>query len=187
MRHGIVAALSLVLAAYLFPGHAEAKARHHHHHVYQHHGHHHFARQGRGNHGLGAVAGLRPEFKSKIERIYAAMPASTGKFYVGNGCRSHAQQIRLHAAKPGLAARPGHSNHERCLAADIVAAGPGAMHWLHAHVAEFGLAFPLTWENWHLEPQGLTRLAHYRHHRRYASLWRMRHSYLHVRHWRSRV
>lgn len=33
--------------------------------------------------------------------------------------RSHAQQISLYARKPGLAARPGTSLHERGLAADI--------------------------------------------------------------------
>jgi hypothetical protein len=50
----------------------------------------------------------------------------------GGGFRTHAEQARLHAQKPGLAARPGHSMHEVGLARDLTY-GPGGSEWAHKH------------------------------------------------------
>lgn len=122
---------------------------------------------------LGKVAGMDSGFISKLASAFAALVE--GNCVVGSGYRSHSQQAALHRAKPGLAAQPGHSNHERGLAADLSCSG-GGLHWMHVHAAEYGLAFPMPWEPWHCEPRGLTQFAsrhrHYarRHwHRRFAT------------------
>lgn len=113
---------------------------------------------------LGNIHGLKPAFLAKLASLRAAMPAGMG-FRVGSGFRSHAQQARLHAQKPGLAARPGHSNHERGLAGDLKFYGTGASRWVHRYARQHGLRFPMAHEPWHIEPAGLTRYAKRRHHR----------------------
>lgn len=52
-------------------------------------------------------------------------------------------------------ARPGSSNHNGGVAADLRFVGEGAQEWAHANAANFGLGFPMGHEEWHIEPVGL--------------------------------
>ena len=97
---------------------------------------------------MGRVDGMNSGFVDKLRAAFAAIP--DGGCRVGSGWRSHAAQAALHRAKPGLAARPGHSNHERGLAADLSCDG-GALAWLHDHASRFALNFPMSYEPWHIE------------------------------------
>jgi LAS superfamily LD-carboxypeptidase LdcB len=62
-------------------------------------------------------------------------------------------------------APPGHSNHGKGIAADLHAYGTvldlkaggkvgAATKWAHANAGKFGLHFPLSNEDWHIEPKG---------------------------------
>lgn len=51
-------------------------------------------------------------------------------------------------------ARPGHSNHEKGLAADLAYADAAAKAWVHQHAKEYGLQFPMANEDWHIELLG---------------------------------
>lgn len=117
---------------------------------------------------IGNTVGMNADFVHNLQAAFASIPS--GSCRVGSGFRSHAEQAALHRQKPGLAAAPGHSNHERGLAADLACHG-GALAWLHAHARSFGLTFPMSYEAWHIEPIGATRFAshhrlHYAHHYR---------------------
>ena len=120
---------------------------------------------------IGNVSGMNAAFVAKLRAAFAAIPGGTCR--VGSGFRSHSEQARLYRAKPGLAARPGHSNHERGLAADL-SCNHGALAWLHRNASRFGLRFPMSYESWHIEPEGATRLAS-RHGGRHARHVAMRH------------
>jgi LAS superfamily LD-carboxypeptidase LdcB len=71
-----------------------------------------------------------------------------------SGFRTRAEQAALHRLKPHLAAPPGHSNHERGLAADLGFASDAARRAAHGRAASCGLEFPMSWEPWHVEPAG---------------------------------
>lgn len=56
----------------------------------------------------------------RVRKALAAWEAEGGKPVVlTDGYRSHAQQVDLYQRKPGLAAKPGSSYHERGLAIDV--------------------------------------------------------------------
>jgi LAS superfamily LD-carboxypeptidase LdcB len=108
------------------------------------------------------VHGLVQSFVDKLKQAFADNPAPC---HVGSGFRTRDEQAALYRAKPHLAARPGHSNHERGLAADLSCEN-GGLAWLHSHASKYGLCFPMSYEAWHIEPVGITRYA--RRHTRYA-------------------
>lgn len=175
MRRVIVV---LVLLCFTTP----ALASHHRHHHYHHHHRVHIRASDPVAAGLGIglarilkdmgkVRGLQPNFLDKLKQALADSPVPCR---VGSGYRSHAEQAALHRAKPRMAAAPGHSNHERGLAADL-SCGRGGLAWLHAHARRYGLCFPMSHEAWHIEPIGATRFA--RRHTRYAH-----HRYRHYAH-----
>jgi hypothetical protein len=83
--------------------------------------------------------------------------AAPGRVELGNGWRSNEQQRRLHAQKPGLAAKPGHSNHEFGLALDITYENAATRRWVHANAHRFGLWFPMDYEPWHVQLIGVDR------------------------------
>lgn len=87
--------------------------------------------------------GLDPGFLSSLQGLMGVCGLS-----LTSGFRTHDEQARLYAQKPNLAAPPGHSNHERGLAADI----SGDLDCAHRRAAEFGLRFPMDYEPWHIEP-----------------------------------
>jgi hypothetical protein len=49
-------------------------------------------------------------------------------------------------------APPGHSNHNHGLAADLGFGSDAARKWVHDNAAKYGLGFPLSNEDWHIEP-----------------------------------
>ncbi len=106
----------------------------------------------------GAIQGLNPEFNGRLQAMFKAMPPGLrDHIHVASGFRSFQRQTQLFAHSDGsghMVARPGHSMHNFGVAADL-RGSPAALAWGHAHAGEFGLTFPMPWENWHIEPAGL--------------------------------
>lgn len=106
---------------------------------------------------MATTEGMNPSFASQLT---ALINASGGRVTIVSGYRSPEKQAGMYAAavkKYGseAAARrwvapPGKSNHGKGIAADL----GGDIAWAHAHAAEFGLYFPMAWEDWHIEPLG---------------------------------
>lgn len=51
-------------------------------------------------------------------------------------------------------APPGHSYHGKGLAVDLKYASPDAREWIRDNAKKYGLHFPLSNENWHIEMAG---------------------------------
>lgn len=51
-------------------------------------------------------------------------------------------------------APPGSSNHQKGNAADLGFGSDAALKWAHDNAGQYGLAFPLSNENWHVEAAG---------------------------------
>lgn len=106
-------------------------------------------------------ANMNPEFVKRLAQMFAANP----RLSLTSGWRDSATQARLYREKPGLAAPPGSSNHEKGLAADI---GPASEYeWIAANAGQFGLYLPMPntaerkakkkkIEPWHVEGAGIT-------------------------------
>jgi hypothetical protein len=102
---------------------------------------------------LSDTGGMKSYFKDPLEKMIADAHAQGHDLHIVSGYRSHAHQAALFARSNGSGhwvARPGHSHHEMGIAADL----KGDLGWAHAHAGEYGLHFPMPWENWHIEPQG---------------------------------
>ena len=93
-------------------------------------------------------------FKSRLDQLIAA---SGGRIWMISGDRDTATQQALWdaaVAKYGpdearnWVAPPGHSNHEKGIAADL----GGDLDLAHQLAPKFGLTFPMSWEAWHIEP-----------------------------------
>lgn len=107
----------------------------------------------------GLIDDLDPHLRIPLAQLIAAAP---GTITVFSGRRSYAKQAELFAAalrKYGSynAARrwvapPGTSMHNKGLAADLTFQNPGTLQWAHANASRFGLHFPMSWEDWHIEP-----------------------------------
>jgi hypothetical protein len=101
----------------------------------------------------GSAKGLDPKFLANFNAWNAALG---GKFSIGSGWRSSAQQAVLYdrwmRRVPGQAqaAPPGRSNHEKGLAIDHVP----STHTAHdaALARMFDLKYPMSFEPWHIEP-----------------------------------
>lgn len=52
-------------------------------------------------------------------------------------------------------APPGGSNHQKGEAVDLTYLTPAATQWAHENAPKYGLNFPLSNEDWHIEPAGL--------------------------------
>jgi hypothetical protein len=103
------------------------------------------------------------------EAMDAAFAAVNGRNLCGGGgYRSYEEQVRLHAAKPGMTAQPGTSNHGWGLAVDMCAPGGGTLSfgsadyaWMADNASAFGWVNP-PWalpgqgreEPWHWEYTG---------------------------------
>ena len=107
--------------------------------------------------GPSAVTGLQPGFARVLARMFTDNPA----LRLNSGYRDIAHQERLWAdalKKYGSAeaarkwvAPPGHSPHQRGIAADI---GPDSQYgWLRSNAGRYGLV-NYTAEPWHWEPAG---------------------------------
>jgi secretion/DNA translocation related TadE-like protein len=95
--------------------------------------------------------GLRPFFVSRLVCLFDRVDG----LWIVSGLRTRAEQTALHEAKPGLAAPPGHSNHEIGLAADLGFPTGTAERAAHVASSGCGLEFPVPYELWHVEPAGL--------------------------------
>lgn len=101
-----------------------------------------------------------PRFAGALQRFIAASPG----LQVNSGYRSPARQAELfsaavqkygsEAAARRWVAPPGHSYHNKGLAADLGFTGEGSLAWAHQHAGDYGLVFPLSNENWHIELAG---------------------------------
>lgn len=99
----------------------------------------------------GRVRGLDPEFLKRLASWNAFLG---GRYNVSSGYRSVAEQTTLwyrYGQNPRRVARPGSSKHNFGLAADL-APPTTAAH--RAAAARFGLAFPMSWEPWHIQLAG---------------------------------
>jgi len=110
--------------------------------------------------GAGAApAATRPDqltepFGSNLDRLLADFG---GSVWVNSGFRSRAEQEALWAnsAQDGvMVARPGNSYHEKGMAADLGWSTDAVIAEVHRRAGEYGLHFPLNYEDWHIEPIG---------------------------------
>ncbi|GEA89768.1 M15 family metallopeptidase [Cellulomonas cellasea] len=96
-----------------------------------------------------ARALLRCDAAAAFDRLAAAYERDLGEpLRVTDSYRTLAAQVAVKAAKPGLAATPGRSNHGRGVAVDLAGFGgvgqfdrPGYL-WMKAHAAEHGWFHP---------------------------------------------
>jgi hypothetical protein len=111
------------------------------------------------------VDGLSDAFAARLAAMAAEAEKLFGeKFGVRSGHRSIAEQTVLwnRSNKTGrMVARPGRSNHNFGQAADLQWGGQTLRHgkapaevvrWFHENAERFGLKFPMSWEDWHVEP-----------------------------------
>jgi len=108
------------------------------------------------------VSGMQADFQKRLATMIASMPKDLqGSVTINSGFRSteRQQELWLQALKkygsPEAARRwvapPGRSNHNKGLAADLGYGSDAARQWVHANSGNFGLNFPLSNENWHIE------------------------------------
>lgn len=111
------------------------------------------------------LEGLDPTFRQRLETMQDAMPPELRQDLGAiSGYRSVEHQQRLwddalerygspEAARQWVAP-PGRSNHNHGNAVDLSYQSDAAREWVHENAGEFGLHFPMSWENWHIEPIG---------------------------------
>ncbi|OCP17027.1 MULTISPECIES: D-alanyl-D-alanine carboxypeptidase family protein [unclassified Ensifer] len=108
------------------------------------------------------VNGMADAFAAKLAKMLASMPDDLrGSVTINSGYRSiqRQQEIWLDAlekhgspeAARKWAAPPGNSQHNKGNAADLGYASDAARKWMHQNAGSFGLSFPLSNENWHIE------------------------------------
>lgn len=108
--------------------------------------------------------GLNGGFNMSLQAMISAAHDAGFEVNIGSGFRSHERQQQLwdaavkkygsEEAADDWVARPGHSNHEKGIAADLQFGNAAAREWVHGHARQFGLFFPMDWEPWHIEPLG---------------------------------
>lgn len=108
------------------------------------------------------ITGMANAFAEKLAKMLASMPDDLkGSVTINSGYRSveRQQQLWLEALKkygsPEAArkwvAPPGNSQHNKGNAADLGYRSDAARQWVHQNAVNFGLSFPLSNENWHIE------------------------------------
>lgn len=103
---------------------------------------------------------MNPLLASRIQALIAAAQQAGFSISPGSGFRSREEQAKLYRdyvnGVPGQAkaAPPGRSHHEFGLAMDLHYGSKAAAKWANSHAAQFGLAFPVGGENWHVELAG---------------------------------
>lgn len=112
--------------------------------------------------------GMNGDYAGRLRSFVSAGQEAGFSIGITSGFRSPERQAQLWAAAlekygdPEIAdnwvARPGKSNHGRGIAADLSFGNPAARKWAHANAARFGLTFPMSWEPWHIEPIGGSKL-----------------------------
>lgn len=112
--------------------------------------------------GKDSLTGMQTAFREKLAKMIASMPDDLkGAVTINSGFRDIArqQQLWLDALKkygsPEEArkwvAPPGNSQHNKGNAADLGYSNDRARDWVHSNAGNFGLSFPLSNENWHIE------------------------------------
>ncbi|MBD9555664.1 D-alanyl-D-alanine carboxypeptidase family protein [Ensifer sp. ENS03] len=108
------------------------------------------------------VEGLADAFGQKLAKMLASMPDDLkGSVTINSGYRSVQRQEELwlqalqkygspEAARKWVAP-PGNSQHNKGNAADLGYGSDRAREWVHQNAGNFGLTFPLSNENWHVE------------------------------------
>ena len=100
----------------------------------------------------GKVKGLNKKFKEQLDRFNAA---AGGRYTVNSGYRSVAHQRQLYnrylAGKGPVAAKPGSSQHNKGLAADLAPSNARNVHG-KKFAARYGLVYTVPSESWHIEP-----------------------------------
>ena len=103
--------------------------------------------------------GLDPTFGSKLDAFLRAAP---GSITVVSGFRDGGEQLALrqqNCPDPVFSdstectpwtAKPGTSDHEHGLAADLAYGDSGTERWAHANADRFGLQFDVVTEPWHV-------------------------------------
>lgn len=112
-----------------------------------------------------SFSGMQPEFSSALANLFASAPENVRSgLRVGSGFRSPQRQEQLwqqalqkygsESAARKWVAPPGRSQHNHGNAADLKYLNDAARQWVHQNAGQFGLAFPLSNENWHIELAG---------------------------------
>lgn len=112
-----------------------------------------------------SFSGLSPEFAGSLAAMFqGAPPDIQNVLRISSGYRSPERQGQLwqaalakygsEAAARKWVAPPGRSNHNHGQAVDLKFLDPRAQAWVHANAKQYGLHFPLSNENWHIEPIG---------------------------------
>lgn len=112
----------------------------------------------------GKITGLNDNFKGSLSTMIADAKAAGFDISVNSGFRSVERQQQLwqgalakygspEAARKWVAP-PGRSMHNFGMAADLGYGSSGAADWAHENAGKYGLKFPLSNENWHVEPIG---------------------------------
>lgn len=109
-----------------------------------------------------SFSGMSPDFAAALGQLLQSAPK--GYVQVSSGYRSPDRQAQLWAdaiKKYGNAktarrwvAPPGRSKHNHGGAADLKFLNDTARQWVHQNASKFGLSFPLSHENWHVELAG---------------------------------
>lgn len=112
-----------------------------------------------------AITGLNTTFSYRLQQF---LEAAGGGISIHSGYRSNEVQAKLfeeavakygsEAAARRYVAPPGKSQHNHGLAADLTYANDAAREWAHANAGRFGLEFPMSWENWHIQPTDMRLL-----------------------------
>jgi hypothetical protein len=110
-------------------------------------------------------SGMQPAFSSALSNMFSSAPPEIQQnLRVMSGYRSPERQAQLwqgalakygspEAARKWVAP-PGRSQHNHGDAADLKYLNPSALEWAKANAPKFGLSFPLSNENWHVELAG---------------------------------
>jgi len=100
----------------------------------------------------------RRRFKKLLQVLSAVALELNETLHVNSGYRSYAEQVKLYAlylaGKGNLAAKPGTSNHNKGLAADVSAADGTPIGGTVARrkvLKQHGLCLPVSGELWHVE------------------------------------
>jgi hypothetical protein len=112
-----------------------------------------------------AMTNLDPAFASSLAAMFQnAPPEIRDNLRVMSAYRDVERQRQLWEealakyGDPEIAdnwvAPPGRSFHNHGQAVDLSYLDPSATDWVHANAGQFGLHFPLSNENWHIEPIG---------------------------------
>ena len=117
--------------------------------------------------GAGAIDGLDEAFATNLAAMIQDAPPGIGEgLQILSGHRSIERQRELweNSDKTGrMVARPGGSLHNHGKAVDLMWNGkslkPGnvpqnVLDWVHSNASKYGMYFPMSWEDWHIEPIG---------------------------------